>query len=135
MRKMLIAAVAATVLIGCGKDSTGPDGGNPNPDPKHYTITINGANFDPDTLPVSSSTPVYVGDIIVWKVDAADAGQHQVTFTDVPNGVSINPTDTLMATQTDSAIFLKAGTYKYADVIDQGGGAKGTGVLIISPLP
>ncbi len=135
MRKTLIAAVAATMLLGCGKDSTGPGDGNPNPDPKHYTITINGDAFDPDTLPVSSSTPVYIGDVIIWKVAEGDAGKHQITFTDVPNGVSINPTDTLMAAQTDSAIFLKPGTYKYTDVIDQGGGSRGSGVLIISPLP
>lgn len=135
MRKTLIAAVAATMLLGCGKDSTGPGDGNPNPDPKRYTISVNGASFDPDTLPVSASTPVYVGDVIIWKVAESDGGKHQITFTDVPSGVPTHPTDTLMATQSDSAIFLVPGTYKYTDVIDQGGGQKGTGVLIISPLP
>jgi plastocyanin len=136
MRKTLIAAIAATMLLGCGKDSTGPgDDGNPNPNPQHYTITVNGGVFTPDTLPQSGSPPVYVGDVILWTVDDSDPGEHQITFTDVPGGVQTQPTDTLTAGLSDSTIFLKAGTYKYAEVIDQGGGVRGSGVLIVSPLP
>lgn len=129
MRKTIIAAVAATMLLGCGKDSTGPDGGNPNPDPQHYTITVNGAVFTPDT------TRAVIGDVIYWEVAGGDPGQHQITFTEVPTGVPTpSPTKTLSAGQRDSTIFLKPGDYKFEDLIDQGG-LKGNGVVIISPLP
>ena len=129
MRKTIIAAVAATMLLGCGKDSTGPGDGNPNPDPQHYTITVDGAVFTPDT------TRALIGDVIYWEVAQDDAGQHQITFTQVPSGVPTpSPTKTLTAGQRDSTIFLKQGSYKYADLIDQGG-AKGSGVVIVSPLP
>jgi plastocyanin len=130
MRKTLIAAIAATMLLGCGKDSTGPDTVNPNPDPQHYTITVNGDVFTPDT------TNALIGDVIYWEVASGDAGQHQITFTHVPTGVPTpSPTKTLTAGQRDSTIFLKPGTYEYEDLIDQGGGAKGSGVVTISPLP
>lgn len=137
MRKRLIAVIAATMLLGCGKDSTGPgDNGNPNPNPQHYTITVNGGTFSPDTLPGSTASVIYIGDVIYWEVAADDPGQHQINFTDVPTGVpQPSPTKTLTAGQRDSTIFLKPGTYKYADQIDQGGGVKGTGVVTISPLP
>lgn len=129
MRKTIIAAVAATMLLGCGKDSTGPGDGNPNPDPQHYTITVNGAAFTPDT------TRALIGDIIYWEVAQNDPGQHQITFTQVPTGVPTpSPTKTLTAGQRDSTIFLKQGSYKYEDLIDQGG-SKGSGVVIVSPLP
>jgi len=129
MHKVIIAAVAATMLLGCGKDSTGPDNVNPNPDPKHYTITVKGADFTPDT------TRALIGDVIYWEVAADDPGQHQITFTEVPSGVPTpSPTKTLSAGQRDSTIFLKQGNYKYEDLIDQGG-SKGTGVVVVSPLP
>jgi plastocyanin len=129
MRKTIIAAVAATMLLGCGKDSTGPGDGNPNPDPQHYTITVDGAVFTPDT------TRALIGDIIYWEVALDDAGSHQITFTEVPSGVPTpSPTKTLTAGQRDSTIFLKQGNYKYEDLVDQGG-SKGSGVVIISPLP
>lgn len=130
MRKAIIAAVAATMLLGCGKDSTGPGDGNPNPDPKRYVIAVNGDVFSPNVLPESSSQPVYVGDWIVWQVDDSDTGQHQVTFTNVPAGVTLNDSDTLTAGLADSVAFVKAGTYEYADAIGQG-----TGVITISALP
>ena len=104
MRKTLIAAIAATVLLGCGKDSTGPDDGNPNPNPQHYTITVNGGTFDPDT-----QTAV-IGDVIYWTVAQSDPGQHQISFTDTPAGVPTpSPTKTLTAGLRDSTIFLKQG--------------------------
>lgn len=134
MRKMIIGAVAATMLLGCGKDSTGPGDGNPNPDPQRYVITVNGSVFSPDVLPGPSSQPVYVGDWIVWQVDNGDEGEHQITFTNVPDGVTLNDSDTLTAGLADSVAFVKAGTYEYADVIGQGG-VKGTGVITVSPLP
>jgi hypothetical protein len=134
MRKMIIAAVAATMLLGCGKDSTGPDGGNPNPDPKRYVITINGSEFSPDVLPETSAQPIYIGDWIVWQVDGDDEGAHQITFTNVPSGVTLNDSDTLTAGLEDSVAFVKAGTYEYADVIGVGG-EKGTGTITVSPLP
>ena len=130
MRKTLIAAMAATMLLGCGKDSTGPgDDGNPNPNPKHYTITVDGGTFTPDTQ------PALIGDVLYWEVAATDDGQHQINFTDSPDGVTPSPTKTLTAGQRDSTIFLKQGTYKYEDLIDQGGGVRGSGVVVISPLP
>ncbi|HET7551715.1 MAG TPA: hypothetical protein VFK04_10495 [Gemmatimonadaceae bacterium] len=129
MRKTIIAAVAATMLLGCGKDSTGPDIVNPNPDPQHYTITVDGAVFTPDT------TRALIGDVIYWEVAEGDPGQHQITFTSVPTGVPTpSPTKTLTAGQRDSTIFLKQGNYMYEDLIDQGG-SKGSGVVIVSPLP
>lgn len=129
MRKTIIGAVAATMLLGCGKDSTGPGDGNPNPNPQHYTITVDGAVFTPDT------TRALIGDVIYWEVAQGDAGQHQITFTHVPTGVPTpSPTKTLTAGQRDSTIFLKQGNYEYADLIDQGG-SKGSGVVIVSPLP
>lgn len=131
MRKTLIAAMTAAMLVGCGKDSSGPgDDGNPNPDPKHYTITVNGTTFTPDTQ------PALIGDVLYWEVAATDDNQHQINFTESPVGVPTpSPTKTLTAGQRDSTVFLKQGTYKYEDLIDQGGGTKGTGVVIISPLP
>jgi plastocyanin len=130
MRKTLIAAIAATMLLGCGKDSTGPgDNVNPNPDPKHYTITVNGGVFDPDTQ------TALIGDVIYWEVDAEDDGEHQINFTNAPDDVAPSPTKRLTAGQRDSTIFLKQGTYEYEDLVDQGGGLRGTGVVIINPLP
>jgi hypothetical protein len=134
MRKMIIAAVAATMLLGCGKDSTGPDGGNPNPNPKRYVITINGTSFTPDMLPESASEPVYIGDWIVWQVDGDDEGEHQITFTNLPPNQQLNDSDTLSAGLKDSVSFVTPGTYEYADVIGVGG-VKGTGTIVVSPLP
>ena len=133
MRKTLIAAIAATMLLGCGKDSTGPgDNANPNPDPKHYTITVqegDGTTFAPET------TKALVGDVILWTVAKSATGQHQITFIDQPSGVPTpNPSKILVATQSDSAIFLQHGTYKYQDLMDQSGSAD-TGIVLISPLP
>lgn len=129
MRKAIIAAVAATMLLGCGKDSTGPGDGNPNPNPQHYTITVDGAVFTPDT------TRALIGDVIYWEVAQGDPGQHQITFTEVPAGVPTpTPTKVLTAGQRDSTIFLKQGSYKFAELIDQGG-SKGSGVVVVSPLP
>lgn len=132
MRKTLIAAVAATMLLGCGKDSTGPGDGNqnPNPDPHTYVITVNGTDFSPDTLPATSGAPVYVGDYIKWTV--TDDGEHQITFVDVPSGVETHPTNVLSAGQSDSTSFLVPGKYSYQDTKNNSGT---TGVLIITALP
>ena len=129
MHKTFIAAIAATVLLGCGKDSTGPGNVNPNPDPQHFTITVNGGVFTPDT------TNAVIGDVIYWEVAADDAGQHQITFTPPPGVPTPSPTKTLTAGQRDSTIFLKATTYMYEDLIEQPGGVKGSGVVIVGPLP
>jgi hypothetical protein len=128
MQKRLIAVGVLAVLLGCGKDSTGP-GGNPNPDPQRYVIGVNGATFTPDTL------RALVGDWIVWEVNSTDAGQHQIDFTNVPPGATTSPTNVLSASQKDSVSFIKTGIYNYQDQIAQTGGVKGEGVLIISPLP
>lgn len=126
MRKALIAVIAATMLLGCGKDSTGPDGNvNPNPDPQRYTITVNGDNFAPNPQ------LALIGDWIVWEVDPSDTGEHRIEFTDTPDDAPRTPTDTLTAGQKDSVSFLVEGTYKYVDQIEPGD----TGVVIISPLP
>jgi|GEM_PF-1068989 plastocyanin len=134
MRKTIIATLAAAVLLGCGKDSTGPGDGNPNPDPQRYVITIDGTDFSPDVLPAPSADPIYIGDWIVWQVAAGDEGEHQIHFTNVPSGATITDSKTLGAGDKDSVAFVKAGTYEYADVVGVGG-VKGSGTITVSPLP
>jgi plastocyanin len=124
MRRRLLGTAALAVLMGCGGSSTGPNA-NPNPNPQHYTITVNGGTFQPDTQ------RAVIGDVIYWEVAPADPGQHQVTFFDVPAGVPTpTPTKVLTAGQRDSTIFQKDGTYMYKDELNTG-----TGVVIIAPLP
>jgi plastocyanin len=124
MRRRLLGTAAVAVFIGGCKSSTAPNP-NPNPNPQHYTITVNGGTFQPDTQ------RAVIGDVIYWQVAAGDAGQHQVTFYDVPAGVPTpTPTKVLTAGQRDSTIFLKDGTYRYKDEINTG-----TGIVIIAPLP
>ncbi len=130
MRKTIIATLAAAVLLGCGKDSTGPGDGNPNPDPKTYLIMVNGTDFSPDTLPASPDDTVYVGDYIKWTVTGA--GEHQITFVDVPPNVPEQSTGVLTEGQSDSVSFITPGTYKYQDTKNASGN---TGVLIITALP
>lgn len=130
MRNTLVAVAALAMLAGCGNDSTGPDDtGNPNPDPQHYTISVSGDTFDPDTI------EALVGDWIHWHIAASDTGEHQIDFIDIPVGAQTTPTDTMAAGGEDSVSFLVEGTYKYQDQIEQDGGGQGQGVLIISPLP
>lgn len=124
MRRSMLGTAVVAAIMGCGGNSTGPNP-NPNPNPKHYTITVDGATFLPDTQ------RAVIGDIIYWQVAASDQGQHQVTFYDVPSGVPTpTPTKVLSAGQRDSTIFLRDGTYLYKDELNTG-----TGVVIIGPLP
>lgn len=123
MRTPLPFAAVVAVLMGCGS-STEPSA-NPNPNPQHYTIVVNGGAFQPDTL------QAVIGDVIYWQVDPSDLGQHQVTFYDVPPGVPApTPTRVLSAGQRDSTIFLKDGTYHFKDQLNTG-----MGIVTIAPLP
>jgi plastocyanin len=122
MHRCLLAAAVAAFLVGCGKDKpTEPK--NPNPNATHHTIVVT-STFTPDTQ------NAIIGDTIIWQVSASETGRHQISFTDLPEGVTHDPTGVLVAGDTASAIFIQSGVYKYTDDTTHA-----QGVLMVNPLP
>lgn len=129
MRRSILAAAAVVLLVGCGSDdSTGPV--NPNPNAKNYTITVKADAFDP------SSLTVLIGDTVTWVVEDG-AGNHAVTFYDLPPSATVDSTSGPMSDtgapptkKSVFTVFLKAGTYSFRD-----DSTDATGTLVVNELP